>query len=114
MTQYRLDCLESPPLEATRGLPPDSVQIGGLWRQITGIGASGNHRRNSGYCYETNVGFSRARRGGLDQPSKLAAVIWGGEYGDQAYFQAIQGLDGQQSPTLGGLQGTDVGVPYRP
>ena len=61
-----------------------------------------------------NVGSSGGSRGGFGQSKTLSSTVWGDKHGDQAYFRVIRGLDGQRPPTLGGLQGTDVGAPRRP
>ena len=104
-------CLGNPLIEALLGLPPDSEQLGGLQRQTTVNGAGGHHRCDSGYRSETTARGSGDRRGGYRQPSTLADEVWGGKYGAQADFRGIWVLDGQRSPTLVGLQVTDVGAP---
>ena len=54
------------------------------------------------------------RRVGLYQITTLAAAFWGGKSGTTAYWWGVWRLDHQRSPTLGGLQGTDVGAPHWP
>ena len=60
------------------------------------------------------LGAAGAVGGGFGQSKTLSSTVWGDKHGDQAYFRVIRGLDGQRPPTLGGLQGTDVGAPRRP
>ena len=62
----------------------------------------------------TTVGVSGAWRGRLNQPKTLAATVLGGESGTPEDCQGIRRLDGQRSPPLGSLQGTDVGAPHWP
>ena len=110
--QDRLAYFGSPPPKAPLVLLPDSAQFGGLWRQTIVNGASVHHRRDSGNCRKTTVRVSRARWGGFNNPTTLPDTVWSGESGSQAYCWGVRVLNGQQSPTLGGLQGTDVRVPH--
>ena len=52
--------------------------------------------------------------GKLHEPEELAATIRGRESVSAAYCWGVWILDGQRLPTLGGLQGTDVGTPHWP
>ena len=114
MPQDRPGCLVCPPLEAPQGLPSDNKKSGGLQRKVTGNGSGGNHRRDGGHSVATTVGVNVDRRGGVHQPATLAAEVWGGMYRTTEYCWGVWRLDGQQSPNLGGLQGTDVGAPHQP
>ena len=59
--QDRTACLGRPPLKAPRGPPTDSAQSRGLWRQATGNGAGGHHRRDRGYSGAVTVRVGGAR-----------------------------------------------------
>ena len=112
--QDRPACLGSPSLKAPQGPPPNSTQLGFLRRQTTGNGAGGHHQCDSGYLCKVTIGVIGASRSIFIEPPTLAAVVRGGKYGAQADYWGIWGLDGQWSPTLGGLQGTAIGAPHRP
>ena len=94
--------------------PPDSEHLGGLQRQTTGNSANGHRQCDGGYCRKKNIGGSGDSTGGFGKPTKLDAVVWGSNNGDQVYCWGIWGLDGQWPPTLGSLLGTDVGAPHQP
>ena len=110
--QYRPACLGIPPLESPQGPPNHSKHIGGLQRKNSNNGASGQHQCDSGYNREMTVRGSGYRRVIFGQTSTLDDEVWGGKHGSQADCQGIRGMDGQLSPILGGLQGTDVGAPH--
>ena len=74
---------------------------------INGVG--GHHGRDGGHSGATTVGVSGTRRGVIHYSSILATSVWGGESRTTEDCQRFWRLDGQWSPTLGGLQGTDVG-----
>ena len=50
----------------------------------------------------------------LHQPAALAVAVWGSESRTTADCRGVWTLDGQRSPTLGDLHGTDVTVPHWP
>ena len=114
MLQDSPACLGHPPPEAPLGTPTDSAKSGGLWSQSTGNGAGGNYGHNGGNSVVTTAGVRSASRVGLDQPATITAVVWGGKSSTKADFRGVRVLDVQQSPTLGGLQGTDVGAAHWP
>ena len=93
--QYRPVYLGRPPPKAPQGLPINSAKYGGLWRQATGIGAGGNHRRSGGNSVATTVGVREFRRGGLHQPATLAAAVWDGDSRTVSYCMGVQRLYGQ-------------------
>ena len=109
MPQDRPACIGSPLLETPIGPPTNNLNYVGLCRQATGNGAGGHHRCNGVNSRKTTDRVIRASRGRFNHHETMAAAVWGGESGAAEDCWRVQGLDSQQSPTLGGLQVTDVG-----
>ena len=113
MPQDRQSCFGSPPLEAPWLPTSDGRHIRSLQRPTTSVHASGSYQQDGGFRLATNFGIVGTRRDKLGHPPTLVTAVWGRTFGATEYYWGVWVLGSQRTPTLGGLQGADVGLPHQ-